>query len=68
MSKPKPCKACPWMKKNQPDITDEARSAMENGEWFCCHVRMGTCIGAKNLKLKHDKDVKENISNRTQQS
>ena len=56
------------MKKNQPDITDEARSAMENGEWFCCHVRMGTCIGAKNLKLKHDKDVKENISNRTQQS
>lgn len=42
-----PCRACPWTQKGQPDITAPVRAAAEAGEWFCCHVNMGTCHGAQ---------------------
>lgn len=43
----RPCPACPWTQKGQPDITDELRSCASDGQWFCCHVNMGTCFGAQ---------------------
>ena len=52
------CKGCPWLKKGQPDITDELRAACHNGQWFCCHENMGDCEGAK---LEHDKNKRNNI-------
>jgi len=48
----KPCEQCPWTIKGQPDITSTMRSANDKGEWFCCHVNMGTCHGAKNTRKK----------------
>lgn len=42
----KPCSACPWIQKGQPDITPELRQLAQAGTWFCCHVNMGTCHGA----------------------
>lgn len=44
----KPCHDCPWTKKGQPDLDDALRARAESGVWFCCHVRLGTCIGAEN--------------------
>jgi hypothetical protein len=44
---PGPCKACPWTEKGQPLITDELRECAKQGQWFCCHVNMGTCHGAE---------------------
>ena len=46
----KPCEACPWMKPKQPDITPEVRAAAVRGDWFCCHVNMGTCHGAAKMQ------------------
>jgi len=51
----KPCKECPWTKKGMPDIKKEQTDALANGGWFCCHVNMGTCFGAENLKIKNSK-------------
>lgn len=42
-----PCGACPWVQKGQPDITSDVRAAAERGQWFCCHVHLGTCHGAR---------------------
>jgi hypothetical protein len=42
-----PCDKCPWVRKNQPDITPDVRRAAESGAWFCCHTRLGTCHGAE---------------------
>lgn len=46
-TRPTPCKACPWVEKGQPLITDELRACARRGEWFCCHVNLGTCFGAE---------------------
>ena len=59
MSCSKPCKNCPWIKKGQPDISDEVRKAMESGQWFCCHVNMGTCFGAQKLYKNHINNKKQ---------
>lgn len=50
--KNKPCPQCPWTEKGQPLITEELKKARDAGEWFCCHVNMGTCHGAQNTKRK----------------
>jgi hypothetical protein len=46
----KPCKACPWMSRDERDkeaISDpKVQESMLAGNWFCCHVNMGTCHGA----------------------
>jgi hypothetical protein len=42
---PPPCDACPWSAKGQPDLTDELRARAAAGNWFCCHVKLGTCWG-----------------------
>lgn len=42
-----PCASCPWTAKGQPDLTPVIREAAARGAWFCCHVHMGTCYGAK---------------------
>ena len=48
----KPCKQCPWIQKGQPDITPELQKTNNEGQWFCCHVNLGTCHGAENSKIK----------------
>ncbi len=52
----KPCNACPWVSTDQRDkeavSAPGMQEAMQNGNWFCCHVNMGTCHGAA---LMHDK-------------
>lgn len=50
------CECCPWLQKDQPDITDELRAAAHEGQWFCCHMKGGTCEGAK---LEHDKNKRK---------
>jgi hypothetical protein len=42
-----PCESCPWTTKGQPDLTPAIRQAAVRGAWFCCHVHLGTCYGAK---------------------
>lgn len=44
---PKPCPACPWISKEARDIIAPLyRDAAGAGQWFCCHVNLGTCWGA----------------------
>ena len=45
----KPCDKCPWTEKGQPLITDQLKETAKKGTWFCCHVNMGECFGAKNF-------------------
>lgn len=48
------------MEYGQPDITTEVRLAAERGDWFCCHVHMGTCSGAvlvHNAARRQEKSV-----------
>jgi hypothetical protein len=33
-------------------LTDAARPALERGDWFCCHVRLDECDGARLLQQK----------------
>ena len=47
MTSPEPCAACPWMQKGRPDITPQVLASARRGDWFCCHVHMGTCAGAQ---------------------
>lgn len=62
----KGCVACPWLKKGQPDITDDLRKACHNGEWFCCHVSLGTCTGAELEREKNERKInKDESSNNT---
>jgi hypothetical protein len=56
MAQRKPCDQCPWLQK-KPDemvkrLTDAARPALERGDWFCCHVRLDECDGARLLQQK----------------
>lgn len=44
---PAPCAKCPWTQPGRPDISPEIEAAAKAGLWFCCHVNMGTCFGAK---------------------
>ncbi len=46
----KVCDKCPWTAKGKPDISKDQVNALIAGEWFCCHVKCGSCHGAKNLK------------------
>ena len=50
MAKQRPCGNCPWTQKGQPLITEVQRKANVGDAWFCCHVNMGTCHGAENVK------------------
>lgn len=54
-----PCSACPWIKKGQPDITPPVRVAAERGDWFCCHVHMGTCVGAQLVAAHAGKEASD---------
>lgn len=56
----KPCKQCPWTQKGRPLITPDLEEASKKGTWFCCHVNMGTCFGAKNVGKKFEKVLKNN--------
>ena len=38
------CKACPWHEAKTLPVP--VKSAAIRGDWFCCHVHMGTCFGA----------------------
>lgn len=53
----RPCSACPWVSRDKDyraAVSDPAtRAAMESGQWFCCHVNMGTCHGARLLHERH---------------
>ncbi len=55
-----PCGPCPWVSTDQRDKdtieATGARAAMEQGKWFCCHVNMGTCHGAR---LQHEKHLRK---------
>lgn len=55
----RPCDACPWVSRDERDVLAVAdpatRQAMEEGRWFCCHINMGTCHGARLLHEKHRK-------------
>ena len=49
MSADKPCAGCPWTSREERDkaaLTEEVKAAARGGQWFCCHVNMGTCHGA----------------------
>lgn len=50
----KPCDACPWVpgRPLSDEIKPEHEEALARGEWFCCHVNMGTCHGAENRRKK----------------
>lgn len=50
----KPCKKCPWAEKGQPLITEELKKSNTGNAWFCCHINMGTCYGAENIKQNKD--------------
>lgn len=64
MASEKPCDACPWVSQDSRDqaaVADPAtRASMEAGNWFCCHVNMGTCHGARLLHEKHMRKVASN--------
>jgi hypothetical protein len=53
----RPCEPCPWVSTDPRDkeITSKPpfRTQMEMGGWFCCHVNMGTCYGARLMHEKH---------------
>lgn len=53
----RPCAACPWVSTDARDRAavekPETQAAMQAGTWFCCHVNMGTCHGARLLHEKH---------------
>jgi len=55
-----PCAACPWLSKDARDReaveTPEVRSALAAGQWFCCHVNMGTCHGAERVRRSMDRE------------
>lgn len=58
----KPCLGCPWISQNpevQALITPTMRQAAESGAWFCCHERMGDCIGARAQAKIHSKEQGE---------
>lgn len=52
-----PCGACPWVSTDQRDKDAVANPIMQTqmkmGGWFCCHVNMGTCYGARLMHEKH---------------
>lgn len=56
-----PCGACPWVSRDERDkaaVSDPAtQAAMQAGRWFCCHVNMGTCHGARLLHERHIRKV-----------
>lgn len=56
----KPCEKCPWTSKDPRDVELTAKpafkNAMESGQWFACHVHMGTCHGAR---LRHAAHVRQ---------
>lgn len=47
----RPCDACPWVSQSPRDkaatLSPEMQEALAAGAWFCCHVNMGTCHGAR---------------------
>lgn len=51
MADGKPCEKCPWMSHDERDkeavSAPDVQATMEAGTWFCCHVNMGTCHGAR---------------------
>lgn len=56
----RPCTACPWVSRDERDVqavsNPETQAAMLEGRWFCCHVNMGTCHGAR---LQYEKSKRE---------
>lgn len=61
----KPCEKCPWMSKDARDIeaisAPEVQDAMKAGQWFCCHVHMGTCYGAELQSIAHAKRTAKHV-------
>lgn len=57
----RPCKPCPWVSTEQRDKDAVAnpiiQTQMKMGGWFCCHVNMGTCYGARLMYEKHLRKV-----------
>lgn len=55
----RPCAACPWMSRDPRDVaavSDETtQDAMRAGTWFCCHVNLGTCHGARIRHAQHQR-------------
>lgn len=54
----RPCSDCPWVSTKQRDKDATApgtpcHTQMTIGGWFCCHVNMGTCYGARLMYEKH---------------
>lgn len=60
-SEHRPCADCPWVSGQPRDreatTQPSVEQAMKRGDWFCCHVNMGTCYGAKLRYEQHQKKV-----------
>jgi hypothetical protein len=53
------CAACPWIQKH-PDkdvqaMKKQALPSLKAGQWFCCHVNLGTCHGAAEAQKRMNK-------------
>jgi hypothetical protein len=57
----KPCAQCPWTSSDPRDKSaidaHKARAAAEAGQWFCCHVNLGTCYGALAVSKRAAKET-----------
>lgn len=62
----RPCGPCPWVSRDQRDKDAVAnpiiQTQMKMGGWFCCHVNMGTCYGAR---LMYEKHLREEVADET---
>lgn len=62
----RPCGPCPWVSTDQRDKDAVAnpimQTQMQMGGWFCCHVNMGTCYGARLMHEKHLRQSGQGIS------
>jgi hypothetical protein len=55
----KPRNGCPWTSRAERDkaaLSDNLKRAAARGDWFCCHVRLGTCHGAKLYGVSREAD------------
>lgn len=60
MTDDSPCSACPWVSRDPRDVeainAPGTQAAMESGRWFCCHVNLGTCHGAR---IRHEQHLRK---------
>lgn len=50
LDKGAPCADCPWTSGLRRDVlalTEDVKQSAIDGKWFCCHVNLGTCHGAR---------------------